>query len=341
VKEHGADEVREASTAVRTPAPLAEAIPARTGVTARNDLLRLQRLAGNRAVAGYLGGTGRAPGPGRRSAPLSLQRHAPGTELPQKEQKVAEIRSGAAPSATRTSAEAKTQKAEGETAGKEYQKAQKLTPGAMSLASAQKVLQGQFGDVKDIVPGTIVVLADQPACSAKYDEVCMADGILHNGVAWQPGDCAKDDAAAGVQTEGFAWKGVVYVNGATTLVTATTHEMLHNNTGAGFRDKMGETFNEGTTEMLARQALESSEVKVPAVTAYPTEVKLAIQLKELLGTKTLTDAYFNGPDALIKAFEDLKGAGTWATLKGYADTLDVAQAMAAMSKSLKSWWRRK
>lgn len=25
------------------------------------------------------------------------------------------------------------------------------------------------------------------------------------------GDCAKDDAAAGVRTQGFVWKGIVYV----------------------------------------------------------------------------------------------------------------------------------
>ncbi len=143
----------------------------------------------------------------------------------------------------------------------------------MSLASAQKILQGSLGGLKTIVPGTIEVLADQAACSRKYDEVCMADGITRpDGSPWAMGDCAKDDIAAGVQTEGFAWKGVVYVNGATTLVTATAHEILHNNADSGFRGKVGETFNEGTTEFLARDALKQVGVKVPSVTAYPEQV---------------------------------------------------------------------
>jgi hypothetical protein len=306
------------------------------------SLLRLQRLAGNRAVRGLV--TASRPS-ARRSAATStvaVQRHPAGTELPQKDSNVSEIETGNTLSATRTPADAKKQVGDASKEGSSFQKAQKLTPGAMSLAGAQKILQGTFGGVKDIVPGSIVILPDQPACAAKYDELSMAKGILRpDGSAWKAGDCAKDDAIAGVTTEGFAADGVVYVNGKTTLVTATAHEILHNNTGAGFRTKMGETFNEGTTELLARQSLKDSGVKVPAETAYPTQVSLTTQLKELLGTKTLTDAYFNGPDALIAAYEKLKGADSWATLKALAEALDVGKAMKAMSKSLKSLIRRK
>src|SRR6185437_3802965 len=168
-----------------------------------------------------------------------------------------------APEATRSARQEATDKSEATAAGTAFKA---LTPGAMSLATAQKVLTGAYGGVKTIVPGSIVILADQPACAAKYDEVCIAGHIKRpDGSDWKAGDCAKDDAAAGVLNQGFAWGGVVYVNGKTTLVTATAHEILHNNTAAGYRTAMGETFNEGSTEYLARKAVAAAGVTVPGV----------------------------------------------------------------------------
>lgn len=302
------------------------------------QLMAMQRLAGNGAVARGLAQ--------RRSATALLQRHAEGTELPNKEAQVGEIQEkeqanpvadqtaapAMAPEATRTKAETKSQKKDAKATGKAFQKQQKLSPGAMSLAGAQKVLQGQFGGTKDIVPGTIVMLADQPACSAKYDEVCMAAGVKRSdGSDWAAGDCAKDDAAAGVQTEGFAWQGTVYVNGATTLVTATAHEILHNNTAPAYRGAVGETINEGTTEIFARRALKSAGVKVPSVTAYPDQVRMTEKLEKLVGGATLVNAYFGGPDTLVSKFEELKGAGTWANLKLQAEALDEKKFKKALS----------
>lgn len=303
------------------PAELYSARRAGAPLLTHRQVTSLQRLTGNRATT--------------RAINRQIQRHAEGTELPNKEDQVSEVaeKGQAAPEATRTKVEETAQVGEATKSGKAFQKAQKLTPGAMSLASAEKILQGAFGAVKKIVPGTVVVLADQPACAAKYDEVCMADGLLRpDGVTpWAAGDCAKDDSAAGTRTEGFAWKGVVYVNGKTTLVTATTHEILHNNVGAGFRAKMGETFNEGTTELLARRALSVAGVTVPSETAYPDQVKFTVRLQKLMGEKMLTDAYFSGPDALIAKFEELKGVGTWATLMVHAEALDEAKFNASLA----------
>lgn len=286
----------------------------------------VQRLAGNRATAHAIAS---------RPRTNRIQRHSEGTELPNKDQQVQEIddKARATPSsATRTKKEEKDQKGEAKKEGKAFQKKQKLTPGAMSLAAAQSILQGQFGGTKDIVPGTIVILADQPACAAKYDEIQIARGVLRpDGSAWAMGDCAKDDAAEGVLTQGFAEAGIVYVNGETTLVTTTAHEILHNNVGAGFRAAVGETFNEGVTELLARRALKASGVKVPSVTAYPDQVKFTEKLEKLVGEKVLTDAYFNGAPGLITKFEELKGVGTFATLKTHAEALDEAKFKKALS----------
>jgi hypothetical protein len=302
------------------------------------QLMAMQRLAGNRAVA-----RGVAQ---RQSATAVLQRHTEGTELPNKEAQIGEIQEkeqadpvadqtaapAMAPEATRTKAETKSQKKDAKATGTAFKKQQKLTPGAMSLAGAQKILQGQFGGTKDIVPGTIVMLANQAACSAKYDEVCMASGVKRpDGSDWAAGDCAKDDAAAGVQTEGFAWAGVVYVNGETTLVTATAHEILHNNTAPAYRGAVGETINEGTTEIFARRALKSAGVKVPSVTAYPDQVRMTEKLEKLVGGATLVNAYFSGPATLVDKFEELKGVGTWANLKLQAEALDERKFKKALS----------
>jgi len=253
-----------------------------------------------------------------------MQRHAVDTELPKVDAQKEEIekKEKAAPPATRTDAEAETETTAATDAGSAFAEKQKLTPGAMSLAAAEKILQGSFGDMKKIVPGTVVILADQAACSAKYDEVCMADGIKRpDGSAWAAGDCAKDDAAAGVTTEGFAWKGTVYVNGATTLVTATAHEILHNNVSAEFRSTVGETFNEGITEKLARTALTEAGITVPAVTAYPDEVEIAEKLIDFFGLEVVKAAYFGSALVLIFMFM-VKGAGTWDELKTAAEALD-------------------
>lgn len=279
-----------------------------------SDVRAFQRTVGNRAL--------------NRMLDRTVQRHAEGSELPKKDDQVAEIqdKEQAAPAATRTKAQENAQVGEATAAGKAFQKSQKLTPGAMSLAGAQKILQGAFGGMKEIVPGSIVILADQPACSAKYDEVCIAAHIKRSdGSDWKAGDCAKDDAAAGVQTEGFAWGGVVYVNGKTTLVTATAHEILHNNTAGGFRAKVGETLNEGCTELLARRALSVAGVAVPSVTAYPEQVKFTVRLQTLVGQQVITEAYFGGADKLVKKFEELKGTNTWDAMKTHAEALDEAE----------------
>jgi hypothetical protein len=274
----------------------------------------LQRSAGNRVVSRMLAN--------RPAARAFVQRHPEGKELPHKDEQTDEIQQKQAPAATRTALVGAMQKGVAAGVGAAYQAAPVLTRGAMSLAGAQAILQGEYGDVKDIVPGNIVILADQPACSAKYDEVCIAAGLHHGDRLWQAGDCAADDAAAGVLTEGFAWEGTVYVNGKTTLVTATAHEILHTNTAPDFRHAVGETFNEGITETLARKSLTTAGITVPSVTAYPDQIKITDKLKGLVTEETLIAAYFGGSASLIAKYEELKGAGTWATLKAHAEALD-------------------
>jgi hypothetical protein len=314
---------------------------------APGQILKAQHTVGNRAVGRLLVARRLAmppTRPGRAASPARdrLQRHPAGTELQEKDAQVAEIGAkeqatpdgagGQAPAATRTKQEEKAEKKAASVAGKAYAKAQKLTPGAMGLTAAQDILQGSFGGIKKIVPGTIVILKDQKACSEKYDEICINENIPRpDGSKWKVGDTAKDDAAAGVLTEGFAWKGVVYVNGETTLVTATAHEILHNNTEPKFRAKVGETFNEGVTETLARKALKDAGVKVPSVTAYPTQVALTKLLIDLVGLDVVIKAYFQDVQELVNAFTG-KAKGTWDQLVQAAEALDKDKVKKALKK---------
>lgn len=225
--------------------------------------------------------------------------------------------------ATRTRAEAKIDNKSGKEAARMFTRAQLLTPGAMSLSAAQRILQRSFGGLKKIVPGAVEVLENQRACARKYDEVCMkAHFKREDGADWKPGDCDRDDRAAGVKTEGFAWRGVVYVNGATPLVTATAHEILHNNATPRFREKMGEALNEGVTETLARQAIRDAGIKVPTVTAYPKEVRLATALMERLGKDTVRKGYFLDVNAMLSAFRT-KSKASWGAVVGAANKLNV------------------
>ena len=333
------DDKKDENTAAPTTAnALQRVATAQSGEARPADILALQGALGNATTARVLtsGSSGlRAPG---------VQRHPQGTELPNKEDQVSEIGSSVAasqnvaaqqspapPAATRTAKVKGEEEAAATAAGTAFTASNKLSPGAMSLASAEKILQGSYGDFKKIVPGSVVILADQPACAAKYDEVCIAAGVTRpDGSAWQAGDCAKDDAAAGVQTEGFAWEGVVYVNGQTTLVTATTHEILHNNTEPKFRAKVGETFNEGVTETLARKALADAGITVPAVTAYPDQVKLTKLLVDFVGIDVVQKAYFKDVEELVTAFTN-KGTGTWSNLVAKAEALDTAEVTKALT----------
>ena len=299
---------------------------------AASPMAALQRRAGNRGFTA-----------------LVLQRHQEGAALKDGPELVGEVgqtaaRSGAAsqpvvsagggaegpaaaapgqtqapPSATQAEREAATRSGtafNGEVAAAGHGR-------AMSLAGAQSILTGAFGDVHAIVPGSIQILPGRAGLWAKYDEVCIAGHITNpdTGVAWAAGDAQV--ASPGL--EGFAWEGIVYVNADTPLVTATAHEMLHNNTAAGFRAAVGEAVNEGCTEYLAKKALTAAGVATPVgATAYPTQVDIVTRLISFTNEASLIASYFNGPEGLRLAYETARNEpNSWPAFKTAADSLDL------------------
>jgi hypothetical protein len=207
------------------------------------------------------------------------------------------------------------------------------TSKAMSKVKANELLTASYGSVKTIVPGNVVVLKDANELWAKYDEVCIAAKLTNpdTGKLWVAGDSKKRSPGL----EGFAWEGTSYISGTATLITATAHEMLHNNTAAGFRAAVGEGVNEGSTEYMAIKALKAGSVAM-ASTAYPDEVAMVTKLIGVVTEATLIAAYFGGASTLITAYETKKGAGTWATMKAKADLKDWSGAKALMDAPKKA-----
>jgi len=199
------------------------------------------------------------------------------------------------------------------------------TSKVMNLAKAEEVLNKSYGTTKKMVPGKIVILADREAIWKQYDENNKGRQNPYNeNKPWADGDAKKYIPGL----DGFATKslGTVYVNEQTTLATATAHEMLHNNTEAGFRAAVGETINEGATEYLALKALKDSSVPLMSGRAYPNEVAFVTKLAKLVTEPILIDAYFNGALKLIDKFDEMQGKGEFAKMKPLAEAQNFTEA---------------
>jgi hypothetical protein len=198
----------------------------------------------------------------------------------------------------------------------------------MDLSRAQTILQTAYGSVHRIVPGSIVLLADNAAMWARYDQVAQGRNNIYvtPNRPWQAGDA---QAAFPLGLNGFQDGGTVFVNQQTTSPTTTAHEMLHMNTAAGFRSSMGETINEGATQYLAVKALTAAGVTMPAVIPYADELALVRALVDMVGEDRLIQAYFNGGTAineLIARVDLSQGEGTFATLRQLGDAREFARA---------------
>ncbi|HVC80712.1 MAG TPA: hypothetical protein VNL35_09475 [Chloroflexota bacterium] len=88
---------------------------------------------------------------------------------------------------------------------------------------------------------------------------------------------------------------------------------------------MGETFNEGSTEYLARKAIAAAGISVPAVTAYPIQIQITEALIALVGEDAVIVAYFGGAAAL-KDLVRTKAKGTWDQIRAAAEALEVDNA---------------
>ncbi len=199
---------------------------------------------------------------------------------------------------------------------------QKISPGAIGLAAAGAILRRSYSRVKTLSPGTVVILGSQQACANRFDAACIAAGVTRpDGTPWQSGDCDREDAETAVQTQGFAWNGVVYVSAESMIVPTTQHEMLHTNAVSGFQAKVGGVLNEGISELLTLQSLRQAGLRMPGTTTYALEVRIASLLAAKLGIDVIKRAYFEDADVMVKAYLK-KVPSTWEELVAAARTRD-------------------
>jgi hypothetical protein len=135
---------------------------------------------------------------------------------------------------------------------------------------------------------------------------------------------------------GFADKGVNYINSDSAGLHTVVHEMLHNNVAPDWRAVVGDRWDEGATEILTQVAC--AKVNEPAPVCYPGEspvVQVALDMG--LPLADLQDAYLSG-GALTKiaGWADKNCKENWAGIKGHMQAKDWAAAKAALAKKTES-----
>jgi hypothetical protein len=224
------------------------------------------------------------------------------------------------------------------------------------VAYAQEALQRAFGGVagRQIITGTIHVVANQAALYAEYDRICIENNVTNSdtGQVWQTGDLARYNAARNLRTNAFAWEGEIWVDATQTDPTATVHEMLHVNTASAFRGLVGEAINEGMTQRLAvRAVLATGQSVAGSENTYQQEQGVVNALVGVVGEGVLQNAYFNNPDMLVTAYEEVMGERSFEILKrtlngtaqGFTAALAILQPPSVTQKiaainSLLDWW---
>jgi hypothetical protein len=191
----------------------------------------------------------------------------------------------------------------------------------IALAGGQKILTDAFGDVKEIVPGKVEVLAT-PEFKAAYDEI-------YGETEWS-WDTYVVPTYGGLN--GFAHDGTNYINSDSAGLHTVVHEMLHNNTAGDWTGVVGSRWDEGTTEVLTQEAC--AKVNEPAPVCYPGESPVVREaIAQGLPLADLQEAYLNGgAQAKVAKWVDDNCEENWATVKGYMEANDWASAKAGLAK---------
>ena len=297
-------DAEELEPPAKEPAPDADVLARRPDDAAENlsrgQVLALQRTVGNAAVRSFLAPKGPAI---QREGATATPEAEPTTES-----ETEEGVNGEPQLAPETKKDAP-----------EHPPPPKLK---LDLASGEAVLTGAYGKVKKIVPGKIEVL-DPATFQAAYDKI-------YGTTQWSWDKYVKPTYGS---LNGFADKGVNYINKGSAGLHTVVHEMLHNNTDvAGFREFVGSRFDEGATEVLTQEAC--AKVSEPAPVTYPGESPVVRELlKAGLPLNDLIDAYFSGGAAFkIAAWINNNCKNNWATFKMHMEAKDWAAAKADLAK---------
>jgi len=191
----------------------------------------------------------------------------------------------------------------------------------MDLATGEAVLSGAFGDVVSITAGSIQLL-QAPEFQAAYDRIY--GGGQYSWAAYVVPRYGS--------LNGFAHDGVNYINLASAGLHTIVHEMLHNNTAADWRGVVGSRWDEGTTEVLTKEAC--AKIAEPAPTCYPGESPVVDEaIAQGLPRADLREAYFNGgAQSKVADWVDANCTENWAAVKGYMEANQWAAARAGLQR---------
>jgi hypothetical protein len=256
-----------------------------------------------------------------------IQRHDDESPLKKSEEEAdketKKVRSGAPPQVIPVESDSDDQMTTATKGSKTKAKSQdtiELSFKTLEVAFAQKSLQKTFGKLKTgkLISGEVKVVATR-------DELYTAQDNIEKkyNPDWVAGTCKQLAKDGGYDVNGFAEPPPdtgIYVYAGGPDPTATLHEMLHINAAVGFTGKVGRVVNEGITQRLAMKAAKEAKIdlsKAPAV--YAQEREIVEKLVKIVGEKTVSNAYFNGADTLITAYDKKKGKDAYAQLKALLD----------------------
>lgn len=192
--------------------------------------------------------------------------------------------------------------------------------GPMAKEAAVKLLQDAFGSYRTMSGGSLEVL-EPDAFRAAWDKV-----YGKTKYAWDPFVITKYNG----RLNGFAHKGVNYVNKASANLGTVPHEMLHNNTAADWTPVVGSEFNEGATDYLKQYALKKAGKKSP--NSYAKQMEVVATYVGVASEDDLFTAYLKGGAAtLVKAKVD-RECGSWAEVKDAMQAKDFAKAKVKLKK---------
>ncbi|HEX2850641.1 MAG TPA: hypothetical protein VHN98_08810 [Acidimicrobiales bacterium] len=298
------------------------AASASSGVLTTANALSMQRLAGNRAVAGLVEQRRRnGAGPGD-PAFVPLQRWSIGGALRQFGSWVSGLFSKGGDKGGQKAEEAKPP--ESTVAAEQPRGAVPKHPApprpGFDLAGGQEILTTAFGSVKKIVPGKIEVL-EPAAFKAAYDKIYGAGEY-----SWDKYVVPKYGSL-----NGFAYDGVNYINKASAGLHTIVHEMLHNNTASDWRGVVGSRWDEGTTEVLTKIAC--AQFNEPAPTCYPGESPVVDEaIAQGLPKSDLIDAYLaGGAQKKVADWVDAHCTLSWAKVKQQMEAQNWAAAKAGLA----------
>ena len=299
---HIAGEIEEEARRSTGPSPTTEPAVDPSGALTLDDVSTLQRVAGNRAVAGLM----------RSRSPLDLIAREP--------------TDGGAPGATApAAAHGEPELAPATDRGAVPDHSTPARP-KFDLAGGQTILTKAFSGIRTIVPGKIQVL-DAADFQAAYDKIYGAGDY-----SW-----AKYVMPKYGGLNGFAYEGTSYINKASAGLHTIVHEMLHNNTAADFIGVVGSRFDEGATEILTQKACALFDE--PAPTLYPGENPVVQEaLDNGLPLADLEQAYLvSGAKTKIADWVDSHCVLSWAKFKEQFEAGNWAAAKAGLAlKNLSS-----